>query len=107
MAQAINAIDVSDLPDVRRLAEEVRETQEPRVLRSGSEDIAGLVPLPAAGQRPKRALSQDDIETVMSAAGSWQGLIDDVDQLKAELKEARGSNRPPVALWAISSTPTG
>ena len=98
MAQTTDAIDVTDLPDLRRLAEEVRESREPRVLRVGSEELAVLMPLPAARRPPKRVLTQADVDTVMSAAGSWKGLIEDVDKLKAELKAARGSNRPPVEL---------
>ncbi len=91
-------IDVAGLPELRRIAEEVHESQEPIVLRSDGEELAVLMPIDASGRRGKRRLSQSDDDAVMSAAGSWQDLIDDVDKLKAELKAARGSNRLPVDL---------
>jgi hypothetical protein len=38
------AIDISGLPEVARLAEEVRRSRTPRELRRGSEVIARIVP---------------------------------------------------------------
>ena len=61
MATEFRAIDVSDLPELRRLAEEVYETQEPRVLRRDNEDLAILRPARRArATRSKRALTKDD-----------------------------------------------
>ena len=90
-------IDVAANPELRRVAEEVRNTREPVVLRLEDEDIAIVLPVATPTQRPRRVLTQAEIEAVMSAAGSWKGLVD-VDKLKAEWKAARGSSRPPIEL---------
>jgi hypothetical protein len=44
MSSAQEAIDISELPEVARLAEEVRQSRTPRELRRGSEVIARIVP---------------------------------------------------------------
>ena len=96
MAQP-TVIDVAALPELRRMAEEVRDTREPIVLQVDSEELAILIPLPMSRGSAKRVLSQAEIDAVMSAAGSWKGLID-VERFKAEIKAARSSTRPPVEL---------
>lgn len=95
-----NMIDVAALPELRRIAEEVRDTRESIVLGNDGEELALVVPLAPQAEPRTRPLSQADYDAVMSAAGSWKGLVDDVDELKAELMAARGSTRPP-ALNAI------
>jgi len=60
MAQQPTPVDVSDLPDLLRLAEEVRATRRPRVLRRGDEDLAVLMPL--ASQTRAAADALDALE---------------------------------------------
>ncbi|MBA2449485.1 MAG: hypothetical protein H0V51_15815, partial [Chloroflexi bacterium] len=48
MTAELEAIDISDVPDLLRLAEQVRTTGEPRILRREGEDIAVLMPVAAA-----------------------------------------------------------
>lgn len=91
------SIDVTDIPELRRIAEEVRDTREPVVLLTEVGEIAVLVPIQQQERRPHRRPSQAEIDAVMSAAGSWEGLVD-VEELKAQWNAARGSNRPPVDL---------
>ena len=55
MARELKRIDITDVPDLLRIAEEVRTTQEPRVLRRDSEDVAILVPVQPARRRGARA----------------------------------------------------
>ena len=50
-------IDVAALPELRRLAEEVRDTQEPVLLRAENEELAVLMPL-APATEPRRAPSR-------------------------------------------------
>ncbi len=38
-------IDITDLPELGRLADEVRASRRPRLLRRGAEEIAMLVPV--------------------------------------------------------------
>jgi hypothetical protein len=53
MARELKSIDVTNNPDLLRLAQEVQTTREPRVLRRNDEEIAVLVP--AKPGRAKRA----------------------------------------------------
>lgn len=92
-------IDASESPELRRVAEQVRKTLQPVVLRSGGEDIALVVPMAAEGERPSLVgePTREQIDAVMAAAGSWAGLVE-VDDLKASWRAARGSRRPPIEL---------
>ena len=61
MAKNIKSIDISDNPELRSLAEEVRRTRQPRILRSDDEDVAVVRPLAARGsRRAKSGMSDDD-----------------------------------------------
>ncbi len=44
-------IDISSVPELVRMAEDVRATRRPRVLRRAGEAIAVLAPLPATRRR--------------------------------------------------------
>ena len=91
------SIDVTNIPELRRLAEKVQDTHEPLVLLTEAGEIAVLVPIHQQERRPHRRPSQAEIDAVVSAAGSWEGLVD-VEELKAQWNAARGSSRPPVDL---------
>jgi hypothetical protein len=62
MAEELVRIDVDDVPELRHLAEEVRETGEPRVLRRDGEDLAVLMPvkLPRRTSARVRSVTRDD-----------------------------------------------
>lgn len=102
MSQSSEVIDITHLPDIRRLAEEVRGSQAPRRLRVNDEEVAMLVPLWSEEDQDDEDVknwtpTEEQRQAVLAAAGSWEGLVD-VDQLKAQIKAARGSHRPPVKL---------
>ena len=98
MARELAPVDISTMPDLARLAEEVRSTGTPRRLRRGGEDVAILSPA-----RPRRrtlkgkTVTQADIDAVMALAGAWKGQVD-TEQLKRDLDAARSDGRPPVEL---------
>jgi hypothetical protein len=95
MAEHLKSIDITDMPDVLRLAEEVRASDEPRILRRDSEDIALVVPLPSRSKRRGKRKMEADYEAFRSAAGSWKDV--DTDALIADIYEdRRRSMRPPV-----------
>ena len=97
MTRETTAIDISTMPDLARLAEEVARTRTPRLLRRGDEDIAVLSPArPKRRPRGKR-VTQADIDAALGAIGSWKGIVD-TERLKRELDEARSDNSPPVEL---------
>jgi hypothetical protein len=53
MARVLRSLDVSDQPELLRLAEEVSASGQPRVLRRDSEDLAIISPA-----KPRRATSR-------------------------------------------------
>src|SRR5438874_12742296 len=62
MAQELEPIDISNMPDLVHLAEEVQKTQESRQLRRDGEVLAELTPVkPAKKKRTKgQPLTEDD-----------------------------------------------
>ena len=93
MTRELAPIDVSTMPVVARLAEEVAHTGRPRVLRQDGTDLAVILPAHRHGGRTGKAVTEADIADALSA--SWVGLIDP-EQLKRELDEARSDDQPPV-----------
>jgi hypothetical protein len=97
MAREAATIDITGMPDLIRLAEEVARTRTPRVLRRGDEDVAVLSPAPPK-RRPKgKQLTPARREAVLATAGAWKGHID-AERFKREIKDARSDDRPPVTL---------
>ena len=109
MAQMGKTVDVGDSPDILQLAEEVRRTGEPRILRNGADDLALLTPIVAppspgpetsAGHnrgRPSEAEVARSRAGIRAAAGTWNDV--DAEALKAYVRERRAaSTRPPVDL---------
>ena len=62
MAKELKAIDVSQIPDLLRIAQDVRDTKQPLVLKRNAEELALITPLkPAPKRLPKgRSTSADD-----------------------------------------------
>jgi hypothetical protein len=98
MTKELTPIDVTRVPDLLRIAEEVRATGEPRVLRRDSEDLAVVSPIvPKAKRRVRRVPTKADWDAFRSSAGGWSDL--DTDQLVEDIYESRRrSIRPPVDL---------
>lgn len=93
-------IDISDAPELLRLAEEVRRTNGPRLLRRDGEDLAFVMPLPRSRSkhRPRNAKTEADYEAFRSAAGGWKDLVDTDKLIEDNYKSRRISTRPPVDL---------
>jgi hypothetical protein len=97
MAEHAKSIDISDIPEVRHLAEEVHRVGEPRILRRDGEDLAMVVPLPRLRKRRFKKPTEADIKAFRSAAGGWADI--DTDRLVENIYESRRiSTRPPVEL---------
>lgn len=96
MRRNLKRIDIDDVSDLLSLAEEVRTTKEPRVLRRDSEDIAVLMPVTSPIRRkPKRKKTKADYAAFHSAAGGWKDV--DTDTLIKNIYEDRRlSDRPHV-----------
>src|SRR5690348_2323050 len=97
MAEHSKSIDISNAPEILRLAEEVRRAGEPRVLQKDGEDLAMVVPLPRPKKRRLRKPTPDGIEAFRSAAGAWADI--DTDKLIENIYESRRiSTRPRIEL---------
>ena len=97
MAAEAIAVDISSMPELIRLAEEVRRTKKPRLLRRNNEDVALLVPAsPPPRRRSKKTPTEEDMAAFRASAGSWKDV--DTDRLIADIYRSRRSSRPPVDL---------
>jgi hypothetical protein len=100
MREEDETIDVTALPDLRRLAEAVRRSGKPRLLRRDGEVLAMLVPLARKAARPleRRMLTADDIAAFRAAAGTWSDVT--VEQFVTNVYAARDvpDERPRVEL---------
>lgn len=90
-------IDATDIPELRRIAEEVRNTGESMVIRSGGEELAVVTPIASAKRGRGKQPTSEQIEGAMAAFGGWAGLIDG-EELKANIREGRRSRPRSVDL---------
>jgi hypothetical protein len=98
MVREVTLVDISTMPDLIRLAEEVARTQQPHVLQRDNNDVAILIPARARGRRRVgRNISQADIDATLAAFGAWKGHIDP-DEFMRQVKAGREDDRPPVHL---------
>jgi hypothetical protein len=98
MVKELKHIDISAVPDLLSIAEEVRRTNKPCLLKRGSEDMAIVMPIKTTRKRSGvGAKTKADYEAFRSAAGSWSDV--DTDKLIEDIYESRRrSSRPPVEL---------
>jgi len=97
MAKELKRIDIGHVPELLRIVDEVRATNEPRVLRRDSEDVAILLPAKPARRRAGRTKTKADHEAFLASAGSWKGLVE-AEEFTAYVNERRRSSRPTVEL---------
>jgi hypothetical protein len=78
MAKEPKHIDISSIPELVKLVHEVRQTNEPSILREESEDVAMLTPLkPAAKKsvRGKPTTGDDPLWKLIGIGHSGKGDI--------------------------------
>ncbi len=102
MAQTRERTEISDVHDLRQLAEEVRASGTPRLLVLGDDEVAMLIPVEPGDVSESDLtgngeLTPEKLRAFQDAFGSWRVHIDP-EALKAQIKAARGSHRPPVKL---------
>jgi hypothetical protein len=78
MSREAEHVDVTHIPELLRLAEEVRATRQSRVLTRNREEIAVLSPPKA--RRARRSKTKADYEAFLSSLGSWRDV--DTEALK-------------------------
>ena len=98
MVREATPIDISHVPDLVRLAEEVRATRTPRLLRTNGEDLAILMPPRRAPARRRSDWrpNEQELAAFRASAGGWKDV--DTDRFLEDVYESRGSSRPPVEL---------
>lgn len=98
MSRNLTPIDISNLPDLLRLAEEVQTTKKPRILKRDSEPVAMLMPVGTAVKPEKKRAKKKAIEDTLALAGSWSDL--DWDDMIRELDRIRHESTPtpPISL---------
>ena len=88
-------IDISNIPELVRIAEEVEATNKPRVLKRDNTPIAILTPV-KKHQSPQA--KRKAIEETLALAGAWSDL--DFDEMLTALDHIRHDSKPtpPLAL---------
>ena len=114
MARELEPIDVTDAPELLRLAEGVRRSNTPRLLRRDGEDIAVVVPI--AARPPGRTKSRIQAQAGQSVAEATFGAVtprrrpEDFRALRREFEESAGEGAaketPSTACRPRSSIPT-
>ncbi|MFN0074561.1 MAG: hypothetical protein ACKVVP_24025 [Chloroflexota bacterium] len=98
MAKELQPMDVTNIPDLLRLAEEVRETQTPRVLTQGDDEIAVLSPVVPSRTRARRAKPIPRTDSLFNIVGLAHSdgptdVSENVDKYLAEAVYAK--SHPP------------
>jgi len=90
-------IDITTMPDLARIVEEVEATKKPRELRRENRVVAVIAPAKSTPANKKRGKTKADYEAFKSAAGGWKDI--DTDKLIENIYASRRrSNRPPVKI---------
>jgi hypothetical protein len=78
MAKEPRHIDISSIPELQRLVQEVRQTNEPSILREESEDVAMLTPLKPVTKkrvRSKPTTADDPLWKLVGIGHSGKGDV--------------------------------
>ncbi|MGH2559390.1 MAG: hypothetical protein ACRDJH_10015 [Thermomicrobiales bacterium] len=94
-------VSTADSPVIKEIVDEIHSGIGQVVIQDEGEDVAIVLPLARVGHGHGRRIefkpTPEQIDALRSAFGGWKGLID-TDELKAQIKAARGSNRPTYKL---------
>ena len=99
-------IDITNMPDLVRIAEEVEATKTPRELLRENKPVAVIMPARKAPAKKKQEKTKTDYEAFLSAAGGWKDV--DTETLLKDIYEdrRRTNSRPPVKLctswWIVT-----
>src|SRR3712207_232677 len=97
MASELNPIDISTIPELARLVDEVRTTGKPRRLQRDAMDVAILSPTRPRRPLKGKTITEADRAAARSAFGAWKDLVDP-EALKQQLNELQTDDQPPVQL---------
>ena len=71
MAKEVDRVDISNVPEILHLAEEVRGSNQPRLLTRDGEELAVIMPVRQPRRRDRRTgvISRDDPFVRMAGSG--------------------------------------
>ncbi len=96
MKKELKTIEISNMPEVLRIVDEVRKSKTPRILSRRRKALAVLRPLEDKRKRAK-SKAKKKFEAFLASAGSWKDV--DTDKLIKDIYESRKiSFRPPIQL---------
>jgi len=81
-------IDISNMPDLARIVDEVAATKTPRELKRDNKIVAVLTPVKTAGKQQK----QKAIAETLALAGAWKDL--DFNDMLEQLDKIRHESKP-------------
>jgi hypothetical protein len=89
-------IDISNMPDLVRIVEDMKHAKEPRILKQGSAPVAMLVPMGTATQRHKTIdtfdfKSLDEVKASLLEAGYPDAEVNDMIEAMSELPQYAGT----------------
>jgi PHD/YefM family antitoxin component YafN of YafNO toxin-antitoxin module len=82
-------LDISHLPDLVRIVEQVEATNKPLALTKDNKIVAVLTPVEPTSKQKK---NQQAIEETLALAGSWKAL--DFDDMLEQLDRIRHESKP-------------
>ena len=88
MTKEARSFDIRSVPELARLAGQVRASNRPLFLRGAEETVAVLMPVNHPKARRRRDRTEADYEAFRSSAGGWKDNVD-VDRLKEGFAESR------------------
>ena len=88
MAKEIHSFDVRSIPELARLAGQVRASNRPLFLRDAGETVAVLMPVGRPKARRRGERTEADYQAFRASAGGWKDNVD-VDRLKEGFAESR------------------
>lgn len=94
MASKPTVVDITNVPTLRDIAEEVRRSGEPHVLRDGDDDVAVILPLRRGANKKRRSPTAEDRAAFRASAGGWKDIVD-IDALQAVIRESRDRSVRP------------
>ncbi len=82
-------IDITNMPDLVRLAEEVEATNKPRVLKRDNTPLAILTPV---NKKQTDLAKSKAMKEALALAGAWKDLPS--DKMEEELDRIRHASKP-------------
>ena len=88
MSKEAHSLDIRTIPELARLASQVRASNRPLFLREAEETVAVLMPVAQPKRRARRERTEADHQAFLSSLGSWKGLVD-VEEFKRDNAKSR------------------